>query len=210
MNEKMIDQMFLNRFAGGIEDIEFLEMAKKHRSSDKILELAKSLELDDFISASSLKRQAQIDILLQMVQRSTMISTFEKMAFKNYMSNREMHSIFLSSLRSLLLDNSVHTFNDFVDVLLMQKHAYNANIAKWPIITFLLLYNSPYEEVFVKPTTIKKVAAFLQVDIAYTSLPNFETYRLIRSMVMNYKSSSQLCDHQTNITVQAIMYCAIY
>lgn len=209
MNENLIDRMFLNRFEGGLEDAAFLEMKKRHKSSDKILLMASSLVYDDFISSNAILRAHQLDILIKMVKASTMISTFEKLAFQNYMSNPNMHAVFLASLRELLVTNNADNFNDFVDVLLMQKHEYNANIAKWPIITFFLVYCKPYDEVMVKPVTIKMIAHFLNVDISYKPLPNFDTYQKIRQMVMQYKAQSDICQDETNIVVQAIMYSTI-
>lgn len=209
MNATMIDKMFLQIFPLGLNDDHFTQLAKKHKSSDKILEMVKQIDLKQFDSDSPTVIRQNIATITKLVTKSTMISTFEKLAFKNYMQNASYHALFLKSLKELIMHNNEDQFNDFVDVLSLQKNEYNANIAKWPIISFFLLYFNPNQEVLVKPTTIKKLAHFLNYEIDYKPLPNFHTYALIRDMVMAYKRQSKICAEQNNITVQAIMYCVI-
>jgi len=50
-------------------------------------------------------------------------------------------------------------------------------LAKWPIITVCPLYYNPDEEVFIKPTTVKKIIAYYELeDIVYKPRPSYEFY----------------------------------
>ena len=102
-----------------------------------------------------------------------------------------------------------YSFADFVEVLQLCRNDGNANPAKWPVVTCFLAYSQPDVHVCVKPTTIKKVASRLGVDIAYRPLPNFDTYSRVQAMVRDFRQHSVLAREQNNIIAQAIMYCTV-
>lgn len=208
-NLYIIDDLFLNFFPEGLEDEEFINLSKKHKVNNKIFKTIEDIDIEDFLEEYPPTVKKNIQLITKLVTSCSMVSVFEKMAFKNYIADKRLHETFLQSLYELLNNCNEDTFMEFARVLGLRKHEKNCNIAKWPIITFFLMFFNPDQEVFIKPTTIKKVAKLLEYDIKYEATLNYQTYSLVRDMVTDYKKSSSLCKNENNINVQAIMYCAL-
>lgn len=206
-----LDHDFLLRFPHGLQDEAWLTLGKKYRGIDKVLSLAA-----DGLSQAALQQAMAsgnvagvIETCRQMVSRCATVSTFERMAFRNYLGFSDVHVPFVVALHDLLYHFDADSFAHFVGVLQMCRHDGNANAAKWPLVTCFLAYSDPQQHVCIKPTTIKRLAARLGEDIAYQPLPNFVTYQRVGQMVARFKAGSALAAGQNNIITQAIMYCAI-
>ena len=210
MNYQYLDDLFLLRFPQGFADEEFKNSAKRHRTSDKILAIIKN----DF-DVASLQREdtyqinKNIALILKIVTMSSMISVFEKVAFRNYLADSKIHETFLQALYDLITKKDHESFDNFVCVLNLRKRETNKRVATWPLVTFFLLYFDEYHEIFIKPNTIKRLIKLLEFDVEYVSYPNYETYQKIKEMVETYKKQSNLVKGQSNIMVQAVMYCAL-
>ena len=207
---QQIDADFLARFPQGLQDAEWLALAKKHRSLDSVLKLCRDGLAEPLLRAAidSGNTAAVIDTCRQIVSRCTTVSTFEKIAFRNYLAFSDVHRPFVTALHALLYRFGEASFADFVEVLQLCRHDDNANPAKWPLVSCFLAYSDPQRHVCIKPTTIKRLAARLGVDIGYRSLPNFATYSRVQTMVLQFRSYSVLAADQNNIIAQAVMYCA--
>ncbi|MDH6603602.1 hypothetical protein OKW23_000742 [Bacilli bacterium PM5-9] len=209
-NYQFIDDLFLLKYPNGLNDQAFIDLSKKHKSSYKILEIVKNeIDLESFVLEDTYHINKNISLIIKIVTRSSMISVFEKVAFKHYLEDSKIHSIFLNALYHMLKDFNEDTMNEFVYVLNMRKVEINRKVATWPLITFFLIYFDEYNEVFIKPTTIKRLAKLLECDIKYESMPNYMTYQNVKKMVLEYKKQSKLVKNENNLNVQAIMYCAL-
>ncbi|TDR81437.1 hypothetical protein [Paludibacterium purpuratum] len=208
---QQIDHDFLLRFPGGLADPDWLELGKKHKSVTSVIRLCEEGLAEHTMAAALAQGRLAplIETCRQIIGRSTTVSTFEKMAFRNYLGFSDIHQPFLQALYELLHHFGPESFANFVDVLQLCRHDHNANPAKWPVVTCFLAYSKPFEHVCIKPTTIKKVAARLGVDIAYQALPNHETYTRVQGMVQSFRQHSTLAQDQNNIIAQAIMYCTV-
>lgn len=206
-----IDQDFLLRFPDGLQDAAWQALARKHRSVDSVITLcSQGLAATTMQQALNDGNLATIsETCRQIIGRSTTVSTFEKMAFRNYLGFRDVHLPFAQALYRLLHQFGPDSFAEFVEVLQLCRNDGNANPAKWPVVTCFLAYSQPDVHVCIKPTTIKKVAARLGVDIAYRPLPNFDTYARVQAMVRDFRQHSELAREQNNIIAQAIMYCTV-
>ena len=206
-----IDHDFLLRFPAGLADPDWQALGKKHKSVDSVIRLCREgLAEEHMARALAEDRLAELsETCRQIIGRSTTVSTFEKMAFRNYLAFTDVHRAFLQALYRLLHHFGPDSFADFVEVLQLCRHDSNANPAKWPVVSCFLAYSQPDVHVCIKPTTIKKVAARLGVDIAYQALPNYDTYIRVQAMVQDFKRHSALAAGQNNIIAQAIMYCTV-
>lgn len=206
-----IEQDFLLRFPGGLQDPAWLALGKKHRSTLQAMALFDTaLSLPTLAAAIAQRRYGEvIEACRQFVGRCTTISTFEKIAFRNYLAFGDVHEPFVRSLHALLVRCDAASFDDFVDVLLLCRYDKNANAAKWPLVTAFLAYSNPQQHVCVKPTTIKKLAARLGVDIAYQAQPAYQTYQRVQAMVAQFRQHSTQLVVDNNITAQAVMYCTV-
>lgn len=208
---QQIDADFLARFPDGLQDEAWLALGRKHRSIDGVIRLCSEALAEPLLRAAidSDNTAAVIDSCRQIVSRCTTVSTFEKMAFRNYLAFSDVHRPFVAALHALLYRFDETSFADFVEVLQLCRNDGNANPAKWPLVTCFLAYSDPQRHVCIKPTTIKKLAARLGLDIGYRPLPNFDTYRRVQQMVLDFRRHSRLAAQQNNIIAQAVMYCTV-
>ncbi|MGL4382375.1 MAG: hypothetical protein ACRCTA_01510 [Bacilli bacterium] len=204
-----IDDLFLNFFPNGLNDASFTELGKKYRSSNKVLSLIKEYTLTDLLLSDSYHLNNNIAFITKIVTLVPMVSTFEKIAFKNYINHSDVQVEFCLKLYALITNNNQANFEAFIDHLCLKKNERNCNAAKWPIITFFLAYFNEDREVFIKPTTTKKLANVLGYDIKYQAYPNYQTYTLVKEMILDYKKQSHLVAHESNIIVQAVIFCAL-
>lgn len=206
-----IDHDFLLRFPGGLQDPAWLALGKKHRGSLQVINICSQALTQQALEDALAQRQyATItEACRQIIGRCTTVSTFEKMAFRNYLAFSDVHESFVRALHAVLYRFDAGSFADFVEVLALCRNDKNANAAKWPVVTAFLAYSHPQEHVCIKPTTVKKLAARLGVDIAYQAWPNYQTYQRVQAMVQQFRRQSHLATGQNNIITQAIMYCAV-
>ncbi|WP_083338717.1 hypothetical protein [Chromobacterium sphagni] len=206
-----IDADFLARFPGGFQDPDWLALARKHKSYAKAEALCqRELSRDKLDAALASGKLAEVtQACRQIISLATTVSTFEKIAFRNYMDYRDLNLPFVESLRGALHDFGPDSFAAYVETLRLARNDPKANAGKWPIVSCLLACFDPQFHVCVKPTTVKKVAARLGVDIHYQATPGFECYQAVRQMVLDFKRRSGVAADVDNTLAQAVMYCTV-
>ncbi len=206
-----IDADFLVRFPGGFQDPDWIALARKHKSYAKAEALCQRELTRDKLDAAlaSGKLADATQACRQIISLATTVSTFEKIAFRNYMDQRDLNLPFVQALRDVLHDFGPASFETYVDTLAMARMDPKANAAKWPIVSCFLACFDPQRHVCVKPTTIKKVAARLGADIHYQSRPNHECYEAVRQMVLDFRRHSSVAADVDNTLAQAVMYCTV-
>ena len=153
MNVKRIKQLearFLSRYNDGFDSDEMKEIRKKHNLS-KLVDY-----IHNVCSEENLKQGLNIFFdVTKIISKSSMVSVFEKMRFRDLVKEFDNNEkiLFLEAIYNLLHLDEELGFNQLVDMLAPYK------LAKWPIITcFRAYYNMNYD-VFVKPTTVKKLSS---------------------------------------------------
>ena len=144
--------VFLDRYPGGFAHPDMIEIGKKHRV-DKIAEQTQSL-----LAKPVFKSQAQaLENIVKTVTRSSMVSMFEKPKFRDYVNglSRDDRADLAEGFRKMLHGNQEKGFNEVLDILSEGK------LAKWSLMTICSLYMHPEVDVFVKPTTTKRVISYL-------------------------------------------------
>jgi hypothetical protein len=208
---KDIDKYFMKAFPKGLDDPNWLDLSKKHASYKKVIDIFKN-ELSEENFNEYLLRESYkplIDATLSVINKSTMVNLFEKIAFRNFVDSNANPKDFLEALyNTLYVDYKTH-MAALVKELGKFKSLKNANAAKWGIVTCFLIHAEPNLHVIVKPTTTKAIALFLNTDIAYSATPNIESYEKIKNMILDFKKNSALAKGENNIITQAIMYVAI-
>ncbi|MEO9386387.1 hypothetical protein [Chromobacterium phragmitis] len=206
-----IDADFLARFPGGFQDPDWQALARKHKTYAKAETLCQSELTRDKLDAAlaSGKLADATHACRQIISLATTVSTFEKIAFRNYMDNRDLNLPFIQALRDALHDFGPDSFAAYVDTLAMARMDAKANAAKWPIVSCFLACFDPQRHVCIKPTTVKKVAARLGVELHYQPRPNYECYRAVQDMVLDFRHHSSVAAEVDNMLAQAVMYCAV-
>ena len=176
MNKTLLRQLetkFYDRYPEGWESEELKPILKKHRVG-KMEELAKQV-----LSLESLNRELEsCDNIVKLIAKSSLVSVFEKVRFKNLMNEMEdlFKRDFVDSVRVMLHEDEEAGFTRLVGLLAPYQ------LAKWPIITVLLTYFEPQKNVFVKPTTVKQIISLLELEgLVYTSKVNYAFYEQYRT-----------------------------
>lgn len=171
--------VFLDRYPGGFAHPDMVEIGKKHRV-DKIAEQTQSL-----LAKPVFKSQAQaLENIVKTVTRSSMVSMFEKPKFRDYVNglSRDDRGSLSEGFRKMLHGNQEKGFNEVLDILIEGK------LAKWSLMTICNLYMHPEVDVFVKPTTTKRVISYLELeDVVYKPRPSWEFYARYRDIINDLK-----------------------
>ncbi|SHJ42269.1 hypothetical protein SAMN02745751_02520 [Dethiosulfatibacter aminovorans DSM 17477] len=165
---KEAEEIFFSRYPKGFEEEEMKKIAEKHKIS-KMKDMAREMFAEDRF----LDIDAVMEDLIKIVSRSSLVSVFEKARFKDYGKALQEpdKSQLVEGLYETIHGDMEKGFDLMIDVL--EK----AKLAKWPIITICPLYYNPDEEVFIKPTTVKKIIAYYELeDIIYKPRPSYEFY----------------------------------
>ncbi len=182
MNIKRIKQLearFLSRYPEGFFSEELIPMGKKFKLQKHV----------DYVHKVCSKEYLKLGLSIffdvtKVVQNSGMVSVFEKMRFRDLMKEYDNTEkiLFLEAIYNLIHLDEELGFNQLYDMLSPYK------LAKWPIITcYRAYYNKDYD-VFVKPTTVKKIIKFLELEeVVYTPRVNYEFYKRYREYLNEMK-----------------------
>jgi len=165
---KWAEKRFFDLYPDGFESEELKTTLKKHKVG-KMSEFAKEV-----LSKKAMKREVEtMDNITKLIGRSSLVSVFEKMRFRDLINESDVlfKREFVHAVYTMIHENQENGFNQVVSLLEPYK------LAKWPIVTVLLTYYNPTVEVFVKPTTVKRIISVLELEnILYTPKVNYEFY----------------------------------
>lgn len=176
---KEAEENFIMRFPGGFSNPQMLAIAKKHKV-EKMVKLAQEcFALEQFEVPSNI-----INSMGKIVSQSSLISIFEKPKFrdliKSLSDSEKMHVAY--GLKEFLHGDQALGFRLMTGLLSEYK------LAKWPLLTVYSIYYRPSVEVFVKPTTAKKIIDYFELtELKYNSSPTFEFYQGYREQIMQMK-----------------------
>ena len=166
---------FLERYPQGFEDPAIRDIRRKH-NVPRLIEFAR-----EQLTRTGCHRPEHVaQTLLAIVSRSSMVSRFEKPRFKEFLG-----SLSSDDRKDLAYAVEQRLFGrrklGFEMLAGMMAHH---RIARWPVVSAVPFYFAPRREVFVKPTTTKRILAFLDVaHLHYQSTPSWEFYRGYRDLL---------------------------
>ena len=182
MNRKKLkeaEERFLLRYPGGFSNPSMLEIAKKHKV-EKMNKMAQdSFAIENFDNTGRI-----IDSMTKVVSQSSMVSVFEKPKFRDLVKSiSDDERVRLShGLKEFLHGDQEGGFKLMTDLLREYK------LVKWPLITVCPVYYRPGVEVFIKPTTVKGVIEYFELEgLKYSPKPTFEFYRDYREQINRIK-----------------------
>ena len=190
---KSAEANFLQMFPAGFEDEGLTEVRKRHRLARMNL-----LALEVFQEANFFIADQFLEGLIKIISRSSMLSMFEKPKFRDIISslNSSERELLTSYYRELFHGDQENGFDSIVDFLAFYK------MAKWSVVTIGMSYHKPEREVFVKPTTTKKIISELELDLIYRPRPTWSFYERYRKTVFEIKKnvSSSLAPNNAALT----------
>lgn len=165
---KVAEHRFFSRYPNGWESEEMKPIKKKHKVGKMDVLAQEVFHLD------ALDRELEaMDTILKFITKSSIVSVFEKVKFKNLIN--ESDDLFkrdiVGAIRTMLHEDEELGFNRLVGLLSPYK------MAKWPIVTMMLMYYRPTTNPFVKPTTVKRIIQEYELDcIPYSPKMNYAFY----------------------------------
>lgn len=176
---KEAEEKFLMQYPGGFSNPHMQEIGKKHKLA-KMNKLAQdSFKIEQFEDPDKIA-----DSMSKVVGQSSMVSIFEKPKFRDLVkgmggSEKEMLS---HGLREFLHGDQKSGFEMMCSLLNEYK------LAKWPLLTVCPVYCRPDFEVFIKPTTVKGVIEYFELEgLKYSPTPSWQFYRSYREQINQMK-----------------------
>ena len=192
MNSRRLKEMetrFFMKYPDGWDSDELQQILKKHKVGN-VIQYAQEV-----LQESALEKPNQaIENITKLITKSSLVSVFEKVRFKNLIqeSDQWFKQDLVDAVQEMLHEDESSGFTRLVNLLAPYK------LAKWPILTVILTYYRPDRDVFVKPTTVKRVIeVFALKGLTYTSKVNYDFYQNYRQAFQEMK---QLCDPKLSPT----------
>ena len=177
---KQAEASFLANYPKGFGDPEIKEMVKKHNLNRMIVQIQES-----FVKVNFKNSRVIADDMVRHIGRSSMISLYEKPKFRELVKSLNYAEIeaLCSGFRNMLHGEKKIGFEMVLSILQSRK------LAKWSLLTILPVYFHPHDEVFVKPTTAKRVIEYFELsDLQYRPQPNWEFYEAYRRQILDMAS----------------------
>ena len=199
---KRAEEAFLHRFPGGFENPEIIATRVKKHKPDQMIALAQeSFSRGNFRLPDLIVRN-----MIKVISRSSIISVFEKPKFRDFaatLSSQEKG--FLSDgMEQLLHRNQQTGFEMILDLLR------NAKLAKWSLMTVCQTYYHPQRDVFVKPTTVKAVIGYFELEnLHYRPTPSWAFYEAYRSAFLAMKSRVDKSLTPTNAAFSGFLWMTV-
>lgn len=181
-NERLhlVEMQFMSEFPGGFDNPVLVKEGKKHQVGRRQQQASDWFSEDAFATP-----QVVAEHMLKITTQSSLVSRFEKPALKRLVDNmtwseKEQYAF---SLFEMLHGDQAQGFETMVALLRPHK------LAKWPILTVIPYYFAPSSEIFVKPTTVKKIIAQYELDdLEYRPLPDYGFYQAFKGHIDRMKS----------------------
>ena len=170
---------FLQFYPGGFQHADMQRLARKHPVERLAAQTRVLLAKDAFVNQGQV-----LESIVKLVSRSSMVSMFEKPKFRDFVHGlgRDDRARLAQAVQALLHGDQVQGFEALTQLLLAGK------LAKWSLVSSLLLYSNPRVEVFVKPTTAKAIIAYLELtDLSYQPRPSWAFYAGYRHAINTMK-----------------------
>lgn len=184
------EERFFSMYPLGFETPELLDVLKKHK-----IQRMNSVAQEALSKENLQENPDAINDIVKIISRSSIVSVFEKTKFRNLIKemDSEFHHECINAIYQMIHENEQNGFEQLVSLLSPFK------IAKWPVVTVLLAYYRPTKDIFIKPTTVKKVITTFELkDIKYSPKVNYEFYDKYRFYINQMKTYVDPRIHITN------------
>ncbi|NIB42331.1 hypothetical protein HBA55_22175 [Pseudomaricurvus alkylphenolicus] len=167
---KQAEAIFLAQFPEGFSDPGLDSVRKKHNVGNLTKYAKENLNREQFNQP-----QRVCDDIVKVITRSSMVSVFEKVKFRDFVKLLNSHDkeFLAQAFEKRLYGRQKRAGFEEIQAMLAPH-----KVAKWPILSAVPYYLTPNKEAFLKPTTAKKIIQYLELDhLQYTATPTWEFYR---------------------------------
>ena len=186
------EEAFLLRYPGGFENPEITTIRKKRHNVDKMVVLAQ----ESFVKGNFRRPDQIVEDMMKIVSQSSVLSKFEKPRFRSFALtlSSEDRKLLAGALEELLHGQEQTGFETILNMLEGHK------LAKWPLMTICQTYYHSQRDVFVKPTTVKRIIEYFElIHLQYKPAPTWTFYEAYRSTLHEMKSKVDKSLSPTNL-----------
>jgi hypothetical protein len=199
---KRAERAFLRRYPGGFDNPEIIATRVRKHKPDQMIALAR----DSFSKGNFGSPDRIVQNMIKVINRSSIISVFEKPRFRdvaNGLSPQERE--FLSiGLEQVLHGDEQTGFEMILDLLKSRRSA------KWSLMTVCQTYFHPQRDVFIKPTTVKGVIQFFELEnLHYHPTPSWTFYEGYRVAFHDMKSKVDRSLSPTNPAFSGFLWMSV-
>lgn len=178
---KQAQDVFLAKYPGGFANPDLMAIRNRKHRPDQMIALARQ----SFSRAHFMNPEQIVHSMLNLITRSSIVSVFEKARFRDFVLALWPRQIDLlsSGLEELLYEDERSGFDRVLASLEEGK------LAKWTLMTVCQTYFHPQRDVFIKPTTVKGVIEYFELQgLSYRPGPSWSFYEAYRSAFHEMKS----------------------
>lgn len=175
------ERAFLQRYPGGFDNPEIVAIRVRKHKPDQMIALAR----ESFSKGNFKHPDLVVQNLIKVISRSSIISVFEKPAFRDVARalSPDDRDFLSSGLQELLHGDEQTGFEMILDLLKSHR------LAKWTLMTVCQTYFHPQRDVFIKPTTVKGVIQYFELEnLPYHPAPTWGFYDGYRTAFHEMKS----------------------
>jgi hypothetical protein len=199
---KEAEAAFLHRYPGGFENPELKAIRNKKHKPDQMIALAQ----ESFSKGKFMRPELIVHNMERVISRSSIVSVFEKMGFRDFANtlSRQEKEWLISGLEELLHGTEQTGFEMLLDLLKSHR------LAKWSLMTVCQTYFHPQRDVFIKPTTVKGVIKYFELEnLQYKPIPSWAFYEGYRSIFHEMKSKVSKSLSPTNPAFSGFLWMTI-
>ena len=176
------EAVFLSRFPRGFNDPDpWMEKIRKRHNIEKLHDFTRH-NLSEITFSQPHKFT---DVLVSIITRSSMVSRFEKPPFRRFvdaLDSKDRRRLAEAFRKRLVGRKKREGFDEIVSVFARYK------LARWSLVSAVPFYFKPTREAFVKPSTAKKIIAFLEIeDMHYHARPDWAFYSGYRKLILDIR-----------------------
>ena len=178
---KEAEAAFLDRYPGGFNNPEIIAIRTKRHNVDKMIAFAQ----EHFARPSFKRPELIVQSLVRLISRSSIMSMYEKPKFRDFIHalSTEEQQWLTKGLEESLHGDEKTGFEIFLEMLKREK------LAKWSLITAGPGYFHPQRDVLVKPTTVKGIIEYFELDhLLYQPAPTWTFYESYRAAIHEMKA----------------------
>jgi hypothetical protein len=200
---KQAEAAFLHRYPGGFENPEMIATRVRKHKPDQMIALAR----EGFSKENFRLPDLIVQNMIKVISRSSIISVFEKPKFRDFANALPLQEReFLSSGLKELLHGDEQTGFEMILGLLK-----SAKLAKWSLMTVCQTYFHPQRDVFIKPTTVKGVIEYFELEnLHYRPTPSWTFYEAYRSAFHVMKSKVDPSLSPTNPAFSGFLWMSVH
>jgi hypothetical protein len=200
---KQAEKAFLHRYPGGFDNPEIIATRVKKHKPDQMIALAH----ESFSKGNFERPELIAQNMIKIISRSSIISVFEKPRFRDFANglSPEEKEFLSAGLEQVLHGNEQSGFEMMLDLLKSHR------LAKWSLMTVCQTYFHPQKDVFIKPTTVKGVIEYFELEnLQYKPTPSWGFYNAYRSAFHEMKSKVDKSISPTNPAFSGFLWMTVH